>query len=176
MLSFVEADLPGHVVANLWRPLEEVLLQDDGPFLVDGVTEVIPRLAGQYSLGIISDVGLTPGRVLREILRRDGLLPLFSVLTFSDETGVTKPVGEVFLRTLAALQARPEQAAHIGDLPETDVVGARSVGMRAVLFLGASNRQDGLDLADAAFEDYSELEGLLVRLGAEGGPGGPQRA
>ena len=167
MLTFVEADLPDKVVEDLCRPLEEVLLHDDGPVPVRGVMEVLPRLAQRYPLGLISDVGLTPGRVLREFLRRDGLLPLFRILTFSDEVGITKPVEAVFLRTLAALDARPEEAAHIGDLPETDLAGARSVGMRAVLFLGASDRRDGLEMADAAFEDYSELEGLLAGLDVE---------
>jgi putative hydrolase of the HAD superfamily len=109
-------------------------------------------------------VGLTPGRVLRELLRRDGLLPHFRILTFSDETGAAKPRPEQFTRTLDALGVRPEQAAHIGDLPETDVVGARGVGMKALLFLGESNREDGLPLADAAFESYGELEGLLEGL------------
>jgi putative hydrolase of the HAD superfamily len=128
------------------------------------VAEVLPRLAQRYCLGVISDVGLTPGRVLREIIRSHGLLSHFRVLTFSDEIGMTKPVAEVFLHTLAALEATPEEAAHVGDLPETDLAGARSVGMRAVLFLGVSHRQDGLPLADAAFEDYGELEALLEGL------------
>ncbi len=102
--------------------------------------------------------------MLRKVLERDGLLPAFQFLAFSDEIGVTKPVPEIFLRTLAALDARPEEAAHIGDLPETDLAGARAVGMRAVLFLGVSQRHDGLPLAHAAFEDYSELPELLARL------------
>jgi putative hydrolase of the HAD superfamily len=163
VLSFLDVDLPERVRAGLRVPIEDVLLQDgEGPVLVPGVREVVPRLARRYKMGLISDIGLTPGRVLREFLRRDGLLPHFQVLTFSDEAGATKPDRSVFLRTLSALGSRPEYAAHIGDLPETDITGARGAGMRAVLFLGASRREDGLALADAAFEDYSELEALLA--------------
>jgi putative hydrolase of the HAD superfamily len=124
----------------------------------------VPRLAQRFRLGLISDVGLTPGRVLRELMRRDGLLSHFQALTFSDETGATKPLPGQFLRTLAALQARPQEAAHIGDLPETDLAGARGVGMRAILFLGISQRQDGRSLADAAFDEYGELEEILEGL------------
>jgi putative hydrolase of the HAD superfamily len=127
------------------------------------VAEVLPRLARRYCLGLISDVGLTPGRILREILRRDGLLPHFQALTFSDETGTTKPEPGQFLRTLDALDTRPGEAAHVGDLPETDIAGARAAGMRAILFLGVSQREDGRALADAAFEEYSELEAVLER-------------
>jgi putative hydrolase of the HAD superfamily len=77
---------------------------------------------------------------------------------------MTKPVPAVFVRTVGALGVSPQEAAHIGDLPETDLVGARAVGMRTVLFLGLSNREDGLPLADAAFSEYGELESLLVGL------------
>ena len=164
VMAFLEADLPKDVLTGLRRPIEEVYLHDGAPRPVPGVAEVLPHLSRRYRLGLISDTGLTPGRVLRELLRRDGLLPHFGVLTFSDETGAAKPLPEQFLRTLAILEARPEEAAHIGDLPETDLAGARAVGMRAVLFLGVSQRQDGRPLADAVFEEYGELEELLERL------------
>ncbi|UCC62985.1 MAG: HAD family hydrolase [Anaerolineae bacterium] len=164
MLAFLKADLPEDVLAGLRRPIEEIYLHGDAPRPVPGVAEILPCLSRRYRLGLISDVGLTPGRVLREILHRDGLLPYFRALTFSDETGATKPLPEQFLRTLAILEARPEKAAHVGDLPETDLAGARAVGMKAVLFLGVSHRQDGRLLADAVFEEYAELEDLLERL------------
>ncbi|MGB9722391.1 MAG: HAD family hydrolase [Chloroflexia bacterium] len=160
MLTFLEAELPEEVRHGLYRPLEEALLECP-PRPVPGVLEVLPRLARRFRLGIVSDVGLTPGRVLREFLQRDGLLPHFQALTFSDEAGRTKPRPEVFWRTLEALGARPEEAAHIGDLPETDLAGARKAGMRAILFLGVSRREDGREWADAVFTDYGELEGVL---------------
>jgi len=165
MLTFLNAELPDDVLRGLCRPLQEIYL-DRGcaPRPIDGVLEVVPHLAQRYRLGLISDTGLTPGRVLREVMRRDGLLSYFSVETFSDEIGVTKPEPEAFVRTLKALDTPVSAAAHIGDLPETDMVGARAVGMRAVLFLGKSHREDGRALADAAFEDYAELEGLLEDL------------
>ena len=44
------------------------------------------------------------------------------------------------------------------------LAGARAVGMKAILFLGVSHRQDGRSLADGVFEEYGELEALLERL------------
>lgn len=79
---------------------------------------------------------------------------------FLGQLGVTLPI----LHTLGELEALPNEAAHIGDLPETDLRGARNVGMKAVLFLGVSHREDGRPLADAAFADYSELDELLEEL------------
>ena len=164
MLAFLKVALPDETLAGLCRPIEEIYLRGDAPRPVPGVAEVLPRLSRRYRLGLISDTGLTPGRVLREILRRDGLLPHFRALTFSDETGAAKPRPEQFLRTLSILEAQPEEAAHIGDLPETDIAGAQAVGMKAILFLGVSRRQDGRSLADAVFEKYSELEEVLKNL------------
>ena len=163
LLAFLHIELPAEVQAGLYRPIQEALLERP-PQLVPGVAEVIPRLAQRYRLGVISDVGLTPGRVLRELLRRDGLEPCFQTMTFSDEVGATKPRPEVFQHTLAALGARPEEAAHVGDLPETDLSGARGVGMKAILFLGVSGREDGRELADAVFGRYDELEEVLARF------------
>jgi putative hydrolase of the HAD superfamily len=97
-------------------------------------------------------------------MRRDGLLAHFDVLTFSDELGTAKPKPEPFCHTLDVLGVTAEEAAHIGDLPETDLKGARQVGMKAVLFLGVSKRADGRKLADAVFEDYGDLGHLLERL------------
>jgi putative hydrolase of the HAD superfamily len=164
VLTFLEADLPEDTVTGLRKPMEEIYLDGNKPQPVPGVDEVLPRLAQRYRLGVVSDTGLTPGRILRQVLHRDGLLHYFDTLTFSDETGATKPLPKQFLRTLDVLEAQPEEAAHIGDLPETDLVGARGVGMKAVLFLGVSNRQDGQLLADAVFEEYHELEKVLERL------------
>lgn len=165
MLSSLDAQLPERVLEGLRLSIEEAYLHGDSPRPIPGVAEVLPRLSRRYRLGLVSDVGLTPGRVIRELLQRDGLLDCFRALTFSDESGEAKPAPGQFLRTLAALGVEPEEAAHVGDLPETDLAGARAVGMKAILFLGASRREDGRSLADAAFEDYDQLEGLLETLG-----------
>lgn len=164
VLGYVEASLPEEAKQQLGRSLESVYLKTDKPRPVPGVRDVLPGIAERYRLGLISDTGLTPGRVLREVMGRHGLLTYFEILTFSDELGAAKPQPQPFLRTLAELEASPAEAAHIGDLPETDLRGARNVGMKAVLFLGVSRREDGRSLADAIFSDYDELDELLEGL------------
>lgn len=165
ILDFLDADLPADVQGALGDAIQEIYLRGDKPQPVPGVSDVLPRLARRYRLGLISDTGLTPGRVLRMIMRRDGLLSCFEALTFSDEVEVAKPLPKPFLHTLDALGVQPEEAVHIGDLPNTDLRGARGVGMKAILFLGVSEREDGLPQADGAFETYDELEELLEGLG-----------
>ncbi len=164
LLAYLDADLPDETQRRLGRAIQRAYLSTELPRPVAGVRQVLPELAERYRLGVISDTGLTPGRVLRQVMSRDSLLSYFDALTFSDELGMAKPQPEAFLRTLDTLDVDPEAAAHIGDLPETDLLGARGVGMKAVLFLGVSHREDGRPLADAAFADYGELIELLERL------------
>ncbi len=106
------------------------------PRLIAGVRGTIPRLAGKYTLGIICDTGITPGRVLRRFLESDGLLRHFRHCVFSDETGRTKPHVGNFQRALTELGAEAGEAVHVGDLIRTDIRGAQAAGMRALLFTG----------------------------------------
>lgn len=126
-----------------------------------GAAEAIPALAAAgIKLGIISDTGLTPGRVLLQFLERDGLLQYFSAATFSDQTGVAKPHPRMFEETLAALRVRPEQAAHVGDMPRTDVAGAKNAGMMAVRFAGYDDRREP-PAADVVIRDHRSLLRIL---------------
>ena len=135
------------------------------PDLLPGVRETIPALAVEgYRLGIISDTSLTPGRVLREFLKKDGLLDCFSTFTFSDETGFPKPDPRMFEVTLAGLGARPAEAAHIGDTPRTDIAGAQAVGMTTIRCAGAVDHPEPPE-ADFVIRDHREIPGILERLG-----------
>lgn len=125
--------------------------------LQTGAAEVIPALAGAgIKLGLISDTGLTPGRILLGFLKRDGLLPHFSSLTFSDETGFPKPDPRMFQRTLAPLGVAPAEAAHVGDTPRTDIAGAQAVGMRAIRFAAAHDTAEP-PVADSVIYDHRDL-------------------
>ena len=68
--------------------------------------------------------------------RRDweelGFGAYFDAYVTSHDTGFGKPHPAMFERALAAVDARPSQAAIIGDRPELDLAGARSVGMRSI--------------------------------------------
>jgi putative hydrolase of the HAD superfamily len=132
------------------------------PPLVDGVDTLLPHLAQSYRLGLICDTGLSPGWMLREWMASQGILGYFSHLTFSDELGVSKPHPDAFLTTLSRLEVLPKEAVHIGDLPRTDIAGAKGVGMRAIRFTGVSDWGDGAVSADAEIVSYSELGDLLT--------------
>lgn len=141
-------------VARYW---EEVILEDP-PAPLPGIERTLAHLADLgLSLGLISDTGVSPGRSLRRVLMGAGLLCHFRHLTFSDEIGVTKRRPQPFRGTLAAMGAGPDEALHVGDLPETDIAGAHAAGMRAALFLQNSRRLDGVSQADLVLERWADL-------------------
>jgi HAD superfamily hydrolase (TIGR01549 family) len=160
ILDELGVSLPAADCLELQRALEGAML-DSPPPLIPGAARLLRDLhENGVRLGVISDTGLTVGRVMRRLLAKDGLLDYFSGLAFSDEIGVTKPNEQAFRRALAGMDLLPEQAVHIGDLPNTDVCGAKAVGMKAILINGISGRQDECD-ADAVVCDYAALRQVL---------------
>lgn len=149
--------------------MENSLLLDP-PDVVEEIPAVLAELSTKYRLAVISDTGITPGRVLRQILAADDLLDYFTQLTFSDEVGYSKPHPNSFLRTLEVLRAAPTSAVHVGDLLRTDILGAKSVGMRGVQYVGVNHDQWSMTTEfapkttvepDAVINHHTELPDLL---------------
>ncbi len=115
-------------------------------------------------LAVVSNTMRTPGVVLRKVLDQSGLLPLFRVLTFSDECGIRKPAQAIFLRTLRDIGVPPEEAVHVGDDSILDVEGARDAGMRAIQ-VTTNGRATAPVKPDAVIRHLGELPTALDRLG-----------
>jgi len=124
-------------------------------------------LAGKYSLGVISDAIVSPGRVLRMILDHYGLKEFFGVFTFSDEIGASKPEPIVFTETIRKLGVRPDQAVHIGDRGHNDIQGPHKIGMKAILYTAVKPRPMEQHQPDAVCEDYKDLPGILAEMSGE---------
>jgi len=84
-------------------------------------------------IGLISNVGMTPGFVLRRVLKMQGIVHYFDALVFSDEVGIRKPDRSIFHLTAGRLNARPCEIVHIGDDLRSDALGAKNAGFRTML-------------------------------------------
>ena len=164
ILGALDAALPLERVDELTSAFEEGIL-DRPPIPVDGALDVIAQLHGKYRLGIISDTGFSPGRVLRRVLDQAGLLRAFDSLVFSDEAGRSKPHALVFKRTAAALATRIDEIAHVGDLEHTDIVGAKNAGCYAVRFVGVTPMGEGEStVADKVVHSLSEISPAVEKF------------
>jgi putative hydrolase of the HAD superfamily len=129
------------------------------PALKVGANGVLEQLRSRYKLGLISDTGLSLGCALREVMRADQVLDYFDHLTFSDETSTAKPNARQFLYTCHMLGVLPAETVHVGDLEETDIVGARKAGLHAVLL--TNGRKVDRTLAHATIRTLGELVGVI---------------
>lgn len=167
ILDHLKASLPEDAITRLVNHYEEGIYERP-PLLVDGARQAIEQLSGRYRLGIISDIGFSPGRVLRQVMREVGILEAFDSLVFSDEAGCSKPHTEVFAKTARALKAHPTEMVHIGDLEHTDVVGAKNASYFAIRFVGVTPmKEDEQTIADAVTANFSEIPQIIKSLGGD---------
>ena len=65
----------------------------------------------------------------RSKINESGLDGLVRAVTVSDEVGVDKPDRRIFERALADIQAVPAATLFVGDNPDADILGAKSLGL-----------------------------------------------
>lgn len=116
-------------------------------------------------LGVVSNAD---GRV-RTQLKLLGLLPWFDPVVDSHEVGVAKPDPTIFRVALDRLGIAPAEALYVGDMVDTDVVGARRAGLSAVLY----DRFDVMPRTPALWKirRLGELGSAVGRTLLETGPG-----
>ena len=77
----------------------------------------------------------------------------------ADTVRAYKPHRELFEETLRISGCAPDEAVHIGDSYDTDVIGARAVGIRPILLLRGKTPCDGVESA----EDLTQALDLIFR-------------
>ena len=145
MIDRLGVELSQEDLANVVEYFEETVLHDLPP-LVAGAETVLDSLYGSYKLGLICDSGMSPGRVMREVLTRLDLLRYFSATVFSDELGYTKPDVRMFECALEQLGVAAQDAIHVGDLLNTDVAGAKAAGMKTVWLDWGAGQASGVSI------------------------------
>jgi FMN phosphatase YigB (HAD superfamily) len=163
-----ELDIPDSLIpyAVVEKAYEDITLNPP-PALMPHVIEAVTDTKRKgYRLGVICNTGMAGGRVLREVLRRHGLLELFDVTTFSNEVGLGKPHPAIFEQTLASLgDVAPDQALHVGDMEDLDIEGARRAGWHSALYAPSSNGHVQSD-AEMIVNDWRDFSGQVAKLAA----------
>ena len=122
--------------------------------------DVLPTLAllkeRQLTLGLISNIY----RDLDELCQRMGIAPFLDVTVSSMTAGAEKPHPPIFLAALRKAGVAAEEAVHVGDQYQGDVVGARNVGIHPVL-LDRDGVQDDHDDVDR-IRGLGELPALVL--------------
>ena len=116
----------------------ELLQSEHSLFAASAATlydDTVPTLAylrdAGFKLAIVSnwDTPLDP------LTERLGIADYFDTITSSHDERVrsAKPDPHIFNYTLAAVGVSAEEAVHVGDTYEADIIGAKNVGIRPIL-------------------------------------------
>jgi HAD superfamily hydrolase (TIGR01549 family) len=97
----------------------------------DPEAEPALRLVGEH--GVRAAVISNSNGSIRHILTELGLVRHLEFVLDSGELGIEKPDPRIFQIALDRAGVEPTGAVYVGDLYTIDVLGARAVGMRAVL-------------------------------------------
>lgn len=118
------------VINELVSMYEDSFLRDP-PKLKEGVFEAL-EFTRRYRVGLVSVTGVSPGRLVRSVMRAHGIIDYFDTLIFSDEVKWVKPSVKLYQSAIEAFGVAPEDIVHIGDSMKGDVVGAKKSGMRVI--------------------------------------------
>lgn len=141
--------------AQLVATLEDELLGHDIR-AIEGTRELLSALrSAGVRTALICDTGFSPGRVVRQLLDRVGLLEHLEVQIFSNEIRVPKPHPLAFSAALDGLGVTARGAVHVGDLRRSDIAGARAAGMHTVRFCGRNDDADTVSGPAAGVLDCS---------------------
>jgi FMN hydrolase / 5-amino-6-(5-phospho-D-ribitylamino)uracil phosphatase len=120
-----------------------------GVVLYEEALEVIASLAGQYTLG-----ALTNGNA--DIYKTDAA-EYFDFAILAEEVNASKPAPDMFHAAVEKTGASPEQIIHVGDNPEHDIAAARNVGMRTVWMNSQGEEWPGGTRADREIDNLRQL-------------------
>ena len=133
-LRFVEGTLartpgaqdPAGLAARALAPLREAF-RDPASWTV--FEDVLPALSALRASGARLAIVSNWDSSLPGLLERLDLARWFDTIVVSHLEGIEKPHPELFLRAVRRLGGEPDEALHIGDVPELDDAGARSAGI-----------------------------------------------
>jgi len=118
--------------------------------------DVVPTIERLKARGLKVGVISNWDRRLEILLEGLGLASALDAVVSSAAVGLRKPDPRIFELACRRLGVEPGQAVHVGDHHYADIIGARSVGMTAVLI----DRHD-TGTTDADISDLYELDAHL---------------
>lgn len=146
---------------EVWRRIRQV------PYGMALFDDVAPTLDTLRSRGLTLGVVTNMNRGSSEILAEFGLEGLVDFAVTSIEAKSEKPHAPIFREALRRASAEPGEVVHVGDQLESDVEGARRVGITPVLLDRDGNHPGFAECH--RIEALPELPGVLASLCGERG-------
>ncbi|MHC0037526.1 HAD family hydrolase [Pseudoneobacillus sp. C159] len=129
------------------------------PILYHDTLTVLDALKGKYRLLLLTNGA--PDLQKEKIAGFPGLADYFDEIVISGDYGVGKPDVTIFEHCLKLLSVKKEEAIMIGDNLMTDILGAKTIGIKSIWI----NRMQ-TERTETVFADYEgeELSDILTNL------------
>jgi len=103
------------------------------PLFYDTLSTIHRLKKAGFRIGMVSDSDGTPGMKMKRIRRQPFLKSLESIVVAGEDTPSVKPSRRPFALVAERLALQPRNCVYIGDNPNTDIEGAKGVGMMMIL-------------------------------------------
>jgi len=124
------------------------------------VVSTLRKLKNNFRLGVVSDAPKLQAWLRLAELE---IIDFFDVVVALADEGKEKPSIIPFLRAAKELNLKPEEIIFVGENPEKDIKGAKSVGMKTAFALyGMTYKEPPKKIdADYILKDFSDLLKIL---------------
>lgn len=148
---------------DLAKALDETLIAHP-PQPVEGAVEAVKELSKHFELALISDTAISGPSSIDAVLESWGLTEHIPVRIYSADVGVSKPHRGPFLTAVQKMEVPQHRIVHIGDLENTDILGAKSLGIAAIRFDGVKTEQEckTCSMADRTVTSWKEVVETLL--------------
>jgi len=103
------------------------------PLFYDTMSTIYRLKKAGFRLGMVSDSDGTPGMKMKRIRQQSFLKSLEVIVVAGEDTPGVKPTRRPFTLVARRLGLQPGNCVYIGDNPNTDIEGAKGVGMMMIL-------------------------------------------
>ena len=103
------------------------------PVFYDTMSTIHRLKKAGFRFGMVSDSDGTPGMKMKRIRQQPFLKSLEAIVVAGEDTQSMKPSRRPFTLIGERLGLRPKNCVYIGDNPNTDIEGAKGVGMMMIL-------------------------------------------
>jgi len=127
-LSLLKASWIHETTLQYWKTYAR-----ESPLFSDTMSTICRLKKAGFRLGMVSDSDGTPGMKMKRIRRQPFLKYLETIVVAGEDTPNVKPSRRPFTIVAEQLGLRPRNCVYIGDNPNTDIQGAKGVGMMMIL-------------------------------------------
>jgi len=130
------------------------------PIFSDTMSTIQRLKKAGFRLGMVSDSDGTPGMKMKRIRRQPFRKFLETIVVAGEDTRNVKPSRRPFTLVAEQLGLQPRDCVYIGDNPNTDIQGAKGVGMMTIL---VKRRGPKGGHPDYLARSLSDVASLLIR-------------